>query len=409
MRAAIAFICVALTLSCVARANSDDVFDKAKDTLQGLDGPSATSSGPSNSAKISAQASGDTSQASSQLSHLWAITSAGALSANLLAAAPFSDSNAPKPDIGSVSNLTAGVNTRLDTSWIFLPGALTEDETNSATTDYNAICDEFISKSLGGNYYYNATPARQKADPRSTYAIGLFDKVATCQDLAQGSNLADFVKQANVGIAAQNKSKAAGTLIPLLEMQTGWRNAAKIARGKFSKFETNRPSTVCSLGLSLLGNEHSYSYVNAASPSKVIKDSTEGYGFGITGAVFFNRVSLLGGFSYERPYKSGQGQQVCSPVGTTTSTSCSTATVGAPTRTTARIISAEARTLVTNTLALGPRLEYDTASSNYGIKLPVYFVPNAKKVLTGGLTVGWTKQNRYQGAITIQKAFSFWN
>lgn len=41
------------------------------------------------------------------------------------------------------------------------------------------------------------------------------------------------------------------------------------------------------------------------------------------------------------------------------------------------------------------------------IKLPVYFVPDAKKILTGGLEVGWTKSAGYQGAVVIEKAFSF--
>jgi hypothetical protein len=42
-----------------------------------------------------------------------------------------------------------------------------------------------------------------------------------------------------------------------------------------------------------------------------------------------------------------------------------------------------------------------------GVKLPVYFVADAKKILTGGLEVGWTKSAGYQGAVVIEKAFSF--
>jgi len=120
-------------------------------------------------------------------------------------------------------------------------------------------------------------------------------------------------------------------------------------------------------------------------------------------------MSIIAGFSYERPFKNGKGQQVCNPIGMSTSTTCSTASVGAPTRIYSRIFSLEGRLLLVGSFAMGPRVEYDEATSNYGIKLPLYFVPNAKKLLTGGLEFGWTKQNRYQGAIVIQKAFSFWN
>lgn len=409
MRIRSMFIVACWLISSAAWADREDAADSARTVVQGLDGPSATAAGPSNATKVSAQASGDTSQAATQLSHIWAITDRGALNGNVMAAAPFSDSNAPKADVGSVSGLAAGVNTRIDARWIFLPAAPVGSANETATADYNQKCDAFIQAALGSQYYYNVTDARLKTDPQSIYAIGLFDKAPACKDLARGSNLSDFVTQANVQIAARNKSQVGGSPAPLLKIQPGWRNAAKAANRDFDDFDSKNSATLYSAGLSLLGNQHSYSYVNAASPSKVIKQSTEGYGIGINGAVYLNKMSFLAGFSYERPFKGSPAQQVCSPIGSTTSTSCISATVGAPMRTTARVFSAEARILVTGSFALAPRVEYDTASSNYGIKLPVFFVPNAKKVLTGGLQIGWTKQNRYQGAVVIQKAFKFWN
>jgi hypothetical protein len=379
--------------------------------LQALDGPSSTSAGPSNQSKVTAQASGDGSQASTQLAHIWPVKNRnGAITGSVMAAAPFSDSSAPKADLGSVSNLAAGTNARIDGGWLFLPPARTKDEASAFEREFDRICDEFIAAALGDPYYYNATDIHLQKDPKGRYALSLMGKVPGCPDLARGSNLPEVIKQLDADIAARNKAQPAGAEAEtLLKLDPNWPRAAAQAAQKFDALNARQPSTLQSLSLSLLGNQHSYSYVTKAAPSKVVKQSAEGYGMSVNYTVVFQKVSLIAGYSYERPFKGGQGQQVCSPIGTTGSTTCSTAAVGAPARTTARIVSGEARILLNPDLALGPRMEYDTVSANFGIKLPVYFVPNAKKVLTGGLVVGWTKQGRYQGAVVIQKAFSFFN
>jgi hypothetical protein len=407
----VASLACASLLALIAPVTADELADGTKAQLQALDGPSSTSVGPSNQSKVTAQAAGDTSQASTQLTHIWPLQGRnGAITGSVMAAAPFSDSNAPKADLGSVSNLLAGTNARLDGGWLFLPSAPEGDKADTVLRDFNHICDDLIEAALGKPYYCNATPDRLQIEPDARHALALMKNVPGCPDLARGSTFSDLVKQLNADIAARNKTRAPGAAIePLLKLDASWQTAAKAATQLFSQLNAKQPSTLHGISLSLLGNQHSYSYVTKASPATVVKQSTEGYGVGANYTAVFQRMSLIVGYSYERPFKGGQGQQVCTPIGTTTSTTCNTATVGAPVRTTARIVSGEARILLNPDLALGPRMEYDTVSANFGIKLPVYFVPDAKKVLTGGLAVGWTKQGRYQGAVVIQKAFSFFN
>jgi hypothetical protein len=393
-----------------ARAADEDNLEAAKNTLQAVDGPSATSTGPSNATKTSAQASGNTSQGSAQLSHLWAVGNRSALGGNLMAAAPFSGDSAPKADVGSVSTLAAGINSRVDASWILLPKPRPERQIDAITTDYNEICDSFIAKALGSDYYYNPTEARRAKDPQSLNALALFKDSPACAALTSPSKFSAFVKSANAEIDSRNKQTTPKLPLELpLALKSGWRSEAKLAKVKFEKLMAQYPAQLNSFGLSFLGNSHSYSWVAKAAPTKIVKQTDEGYGFGPTYARVLDGISLIAGFSYERPYQGGQGQQICSPIGATTSTSCTTASVGAPTKGISRIYSFEIRAVIVKGFAIAPRLEYDQASANYGINLPVYFVPNAQDILNGGLEFGWTKANRFQGAVVIQKAFNFLN
>jgi len=140
----------------------------------------------------------------------------------------------------------------------------------------------------------------------------------------------------------------------------------------------------------------------------MLKKSTEGYGIGVNLQLMLaQKLSLLVEYSYERPFKAGTGQQVCNPIGTTTSTSCTSANVGAPVRTIDHIASFETRVLLTNSLAIAPQIQYDTTHPNLGLALPLYFVAKPKSTLNGGIEAGWTRSSGYQGAVLIQKAFSF--
>jgi hypothetical protein len=398
-----------LLLTAQAAFADDDVINSIKTKIESLDGPSSTSAGPSDLAKVTAQAGNNDSKAATQIARIWPIQSTnGAVTGAVMAAAPFSDSNTPKPDLGSVSNLTAGTNARLDAGWLFLPPVDGPAADKQFQAQNESICDDFLAGAVDDPAYFHQLIVKHIT--AKTYKPFATTSGTGCQSFAQGDTIQGVVQELNDEVKARNKALASGKVPekPLM-LKPDWQTSAKIADKKFNALSRQQPAVLQGLSVSLLGNQHSYSYVTTSAASKIIKQSTEGYGIGLNYLAVFDNFSVIAGYSYERPYKGGQGQQVCSPIGNSTSTSCSTAAVGAPVRTTARIVSGEARYLVSPELALGPRIEYDTVSANFGVKLPVYFVPDAKKTLTGGLQIGWTKLARYQGAVIIQKAFSFWH
>lgn len=389
---------------------ADEASDLARNQVQSMDAPSANTAGPNATTKASIKASGDNSGASTQIAHAWGIPSLnGLFVGRLLAAAPFSDSNSPKPDTGSVSSLTAGVNTRLDANFLWLPKSKAET-VNAYHTALSDICNSFIRAVLGSPYYFDV-PAGERApldDPNGTYGVS-FQTPHSCYELLQPDVLLDVVAMLNKATVTRNQKHKAAKEQPenLIVLPSAWTDLAKSTYAKLQKAETPHFSLLQSVGISLLGNQHNNSFVEPDAPTKVMKKSDEGYGVGVNYTALFRSASIIVGYSYERPFKTGMSEQICSPLGATTSTTCSTASVGIPTRTTAHIASLETRILFGSVLAIGPRIEYDTASANLGIKLPVYFVADSKKILSGGIEVGWTKTAGYQGTVVIEKAFSF--
>jgi hypothetical protein len=409
---ALCFITACLTIYTGARA--DDGTNLAANEVRNFDAPSSNTAGPNATTKASVKAAGDNSGASSQLSHAWALNSIdGLFVGRVLAAAPFSDSNTPKPDTGSVSSLSAGVNTRLDGNILWLPKDR-QSTVEAYQATLNSICNAYIRAVLGDPYYYVLEGKKMPADdPNGDHGIN-FQSPHSCYELTQADVLQDLVSQLNTAIDKRNNDRASA--VPPdptrkekhVVLAPGWADTAKATSARLGKAEQPHFSLLQSVGFSLLGNQHSNSFITATNPSKVMKESDEGYGIGINYTALLRKASIIVGYSYERPFKTGMSQQICSPLGTTTSTTCSTAAIGAPVRTTAHIASVESRVLFGDSVfAIGPRVEYDTNSANLGVKLPVYFVPDAKKILTGGFEVGWTKSAGYQGAVVIEKAFSF--
>jgi hypothetical protein len=405
---------LAATLPLIALA--DDKTDLAANQVRNFDSPSANTAGANATTKASVKAAGDNSAASSQLSHAWPVQAwDGLFVGRVLAAAPFSDSNAPKPDTGSVSSLSAGVNARLDANFLWLP---TDKKTtvDAYQATLNAICNAYIRAVFGPPYYYIPPAGLQLPadDPKGDYVIN-FQSSHSCYELLQPDVMNDLVTELNAAIDKRNaivdklnkEHGLAAAKEKVLALPSNWSDIARATYEKLQIAEKPHFSLLQSAGLSFLGNQHTNSFVTTAAPSKITKESDEGYGIGLNYTALLRHMSIIVGYSYERPFMTGKGQQICSPVGTSTSTTCSTAAVGAPVRTTARIASLETRVLFGSALAIAPRVEYDTVAANLGVKLPLYFVADAKKILTGGLEVGWTKSAGYQGAVVLEKAFSF--
>jgi len=431
-----------LTIAATARADDGDavstVANVAATQVRAFDGPSTAAAGPSDVSKASVKA-GDSSAAATQITHAWPVQSLdGLIVGRVQAAAPFTDTNTPKPDLGSVSALSAGVNAGLDANYLWVTANEKAPVLKQFQAALDAICNDFVEDALGSPYYFTPIAGRTTDPAPYLYSAALQGTHSCGELLTQPSAMKDLISQLNDKIktrngerdkrnaerAKRNKDRerrnapktaaepqepleALETPEPELKLVPGWQGRAKAAYEKMNHVESARFSLLQSVGISVVGNQHSYSYVTAAAPSKVLKQSDEGYGIGLNYTALLRSMSIIVGYSYERPFKAGMGQQVCSPIGTSTSTTCSTAAVGAPARTTAHIVSLETRVLFGSSLAIAPRIEYDTTAANLGVKLPVYFVANASKILTGGLEVGWTKTTGYQGAVVIEKAFSF--
>jgi hypothetical protein len=404
----LALLVFVLAQPAIGQVIYDEASSAARGQIQNLDAPTATPNGPSSTTKVSATASGDTSGAAGQLSYPVPIQPWHALLANTLsAAAPFSDSNPPKPQLGSVSNLSAGANATLNSELVFFPAQLSSEQNKQFYTEREVACNIYLHTVLGPQYYFSAYSAQHAADgPNYTHDVDqLFN--GSCIDLTEPQKLQAFVTALNQHIRKQNAAPGSPNE-PLVVLPGNTIDLAKTAAktlGEIVPPHFSQPLNA--FGLTFLGNQHSYSYVLSSAPTKVEKESTEGYGVGVNYSVLFNRASMILGYNYERPYMGGTGQQVCSPIESSSSTSCTSAVVGKPMRTTDRIGSAEVRFLITDSLAVAPRLEYDLANPNLGVLLPVYFVATTKSPLNGGLEVGWTRQAGYQGAVVIQKAFSF--
>jgi hypothetical protein len=114
------------------------------------------------------------------------------------------------------------------------------------------------------------------------------------------------------------------------------------------------------------------------------------------------------GYSHEKIYKAADKTQICSPLGTTGSTTCSENSIGEPSRDTAEIAFFEIRHLTFDgKFAFAPRLEFDFKKSVWAGRLPFYFIPNKDGQLTGGLALGYTDSDKFGASVFVSKAFSF--
>jgi hypothetical protein len=259
-------------------------------------------------------------------------------------------------------------------------------------------CIDFLKIVLGqyGFDQYNKVPRAQLP-------------ITSCADRFRraSTELPALVKAINDYLKKQpDCDESKGKKCEAVQLRPNW---IKEARKAVLDFDSISVAPFNLIGLTLAGNQHNYSYVTTQASSNVVKQNTEGYGAGLSYMRVTPFVSYILGYSYEKPYKGGNGDEVCKPIGTSTSTTCSSATVGAPTRSTANIISAEVRAVIGGQVAVGPRVEYDASGHNLGLKLPVYLRTTTSKSFTGGLEVGWTRDAHFQGALVLQKAFSFFD
>jgi hypothetical protein len=381
------FVLCLLSFLCHASfAQGTSGGDDARQLALSASGPSSNSAGPAGANTASVNASNDKTTASSQLKgdHIFGDYLA---IGNLMAEAPINNAQNNNMDLGSVSALTAGVNERLAFWAVKFPPGQSDTESDERL----GICDDFLEAVFGaeGRDYYK-------------FKLSGKDKKTSCQDLAKHAKgaLPDLLKVMN------SERKKAG--LPPLQLLSRWLDYADVASLQFAGIAP-AVKKLDYFGLSVASNQHNYSYVTTAAPTKIAKENTLGYGATLSWMRILQNMSFILGYSYERPFKGGMGEQVCKPIGTSTSTTCSAAMVGAPTRTLANIVSAEFRAIILKDFAMAPRVEYDITGHNIGAKLPLYLRTVTTKSFSGGVEVGWTRDAHFQGALVLTKAFSFYD
>jgi hypothetical protein len=104
---------------------------------------------------------------------------------------------------------------------------------------------------------------------------------------------------------------------------------------------------------------------------------------------------ISGSYRRQVAYKGGDTVEVCSPVGTTGSSTCSDEVVGAPgdpDRT--NTVSLEVKQFFGAHFAVAPKINHDFTKSITGIEAPIYLLRDKTGGLTGGVTLGWRSDKK---------------
>ena len=234
--------------------------------LQSLDDLDGTAPGTGSVDKVSAQASSQTPKATGRLTGTLPVAGATdwAVMGGVLANTPLTSSSNVKPDIGSVSNLTAGVNARLDGAVLYWPQFPTLN-----TTIQDMDCDAYVKLVFGSNFFW--TPPSPPPSSDTPYFVqGYVDKGQQCYQLMATPPLVlKTVKNLNTEIDAYNKKHAndAGySPIAHVLLNPDYIQIGQVAqKGLVTNNETSW-KTAQAFGLSLLGNEQDFSYATKTAP-----------------------------------------------------------------------------------------------------------------------------------------------
>jgi hypothetical protein len=329
--------------------------------------------------------------------------------------APVSKDSNSDTDIGSVSGLTAGASANTSISAFWWPHQPLSD-----TNDMKAICISEFNELIDGYTYGDLSASH--VDPGCSAT--LFD-LTKLKAIVKGFNKSrdDCAKYTLKNPAPTEINRAQDGSYPATAEDCG-----KLAGHPAAALATpiddahlksvvavlhrinGRTNSVKVLTLGATANRQKVSYFNKTDLSTLINDHSTGYGVNLTMSFIRPTYMLDGGLSYEKSFKSATAQQICAPVPKSTATKCQTGTIGDPPGQFSRIAFIEGRVLIrTNVLAVSPRLEYDLTGSKLGFRLPVYFAPDSKKALTGGVTFGYvTRGEGFGVSVFVGKAFSFY-
>lgn len=355
---------------------------------------------------ISIEAGTDKTTASAKLGDVW--TSSDGVSVyhwGVSAKAPFDSTKDDNVDLGTLSGLTAGSSVKIEGGWFNWP------VTADAELPKQKICKAAIENMVPGYSWWVAGDTR---DDFRFLNVGGKD-----QELGKADCNVVLTSYEGLGNAIEARNKATADAP---QPQTGKKpqNAQLPPRAIFDRWSKQFQETVRAalvnrglpMGITISGsaNRQKFSFADSAtSPTKVTSDTKEGYGASITGTLVGPWYVLGAGYEFSKTFKNGTQTQICTPIGTSSATSCANGSLTPPTEKSDHILFVEGRAIVDarHRFALSPRVEYSVKTHDFGVQLPIYLPANKDRILGGGITVGWTENDHWGVSIFVGKAFSF--
>ncbi|HYN81839.1 MAG TPA: hypothetical protein VES88_10090 [Gemmatimonadaceae bacterium] len=121
----------------------------------------------------------------------------------------------------------------------------------------------------------------------------------------------------------------------------------------------------------------------------------------------FTPVGFLSlGVAYKRSYKEGEEANACNTIPGSSTLKCDETHFGTPARKQGFVGLLEVRRVIRGSIAANPRVSYSASDNKWVGQSPLYFVPNEKGGLIGGLIPSWTKSDGFSLALFIGTAFN---
>ena len=310
--------------------------------------------------------------------------------------APFDSKKQENVDVGALAKVASGTSVGIEWSYIDWRPVENDDVKHEIQL---AVCERAVPELIPGYSLdliaLGGAPYGCSVEGLTNKAL-LSDSVATVNATRTACKATADKEQCKMLLAApeaklaENIDNVIASVQPLLVQVTD---------------ELVSPIGVWTIGLT--GNRQKFEYVLPTAPADAIKQNENGWSATLAYTRLYQNNLWSVGYSHEETYKAGSKAEVCVPLGTAGALTCVERIIGAPTEKTSELLFGEYRTLTTASFAISPRVEYDLKDSEWGVRVPIYFVTNKKEQLTAGIALGWTEEGGSGAAVFVGKSFKF--
>jgi hypothetical protein len=164
-------------------------------------------------------------------------------------------------------------------------------------------------------------------------------------------------------------------------------------------------------GLQAAVGYNSFTYYQ---PTNLMKSSQEdiphsiGTYLGFVPSLFTAPTFIDLAANYQQAYMAMPSTTKCKTVNVTIN--CQTGSIGAPNRMDKVLLSLDGNTEFrpfNHLIGIGPQITYDPKNNQEGVDFPIYFIPDTKGNLIGGITAGWTNTQHFTIGLIVGAPFSF--